>query len=139
VTIDVVWLLPLILALIEWYAVWRGDRRTQTWAKPAVLVALIFAAFALGATDDSAGIWMLVALAFGLLGDVFLLGDSDARFRLGLAAFLIGHLAYVACFVDLGTDPRDWNYFSSPPGRWRRRRTCAVDWLSRFRSRSTRW
>jgi uncharacterized membrane protein YhhN len=112
VTIDVVWLLPLILALIEWYAVWRGDRRTQTWAKPAVLVALIFAAFALGATDDSAGIWMLVALAFGLLGDVFLLGDSDARFRLGLAAFLIGHLAYVACFVDLGTDPRDWNYLS---------------------------
>jgi len=47
--IDLVWLLPAVLALVEWYAVWRRDRRTQLWAKPAVLVALIVTALALGA------------------------------------------------------------------------------------------
>ena len=107
-----VWLLPAVLALVEWYAVWRRDRRTQLWAKPAVLVALIVTALALGATDDAAGIWLLVALVFGLGGDVFLLGDSDTRFRLGLASFLVGHLAYVASFIALGLDPQGWNYLS---------------------------
>jgi len=107
-----VWLLPAVLALVEWYAVWRRDRRTQTWAKPAVLVALIVTALVLGATDDAAGIWLLVALVFGLGGDVFLLGDSDTRFRLGLASFLVGHLAYVASFIALGLDPQGWNYLS---------------------------
>jgi uncharacterized membrane protein YhhN len=112
VTVSLVWVLPAVLALVEWYAVWRRDRRTQTWAKPAVLVSLIVAAVALGATGDAAGIWLLVALTFGLAGDVFLLGESDTRFRLGLAAFLVGHLAYVLCFATLGLDPQDWNYLS---------------------------
>ncbi len=109
---SLVWLLPAVLALVEWYAVWRRDRRTQLWAKPAVLVALIVTALALGATDDAAGIWLLVALVFGLAGDVFLLGTSDTRFKLGLAAFLVGHLAYLGSFATLGVDPRGWNYLS---------------------------
>ena len=53
-----------------------------------------------------------MALAFGLAGDVFLLGKSDTRFRLGLAAFLVGHLAYVASFIELGLDPQGWDYLS---------------------------
>jgi uncharacterized membrane protein YhhN len=109
---SLVWLLPAVLALVEWYAVWRRDRRTQLWAKPAVLVALIVTAVVLGAGEDAAGVWLLVALAFGLAGDVFLLGTTDTRFRLGLAAFLVGHLAYVASFIELGLDPQGWNYLS---------------------------
>ncbi len=107
-----VWLLPAVCALVDWYAVWRGDRRTETWAKPATLVALIVTALVLGATDTSAGGWLVVALAFGLAGDVFLLEKSDTRFRLGLAAFLVGHLAFVLCFIQLGLDPQGWNYVS---------------------------
>jgi uncharacterized membrane protein YhhN len=110
--VQLVWVLPAVLAAVEWYAVWRQDRRTQTWAKPAVLVALIVTALALGAIDDAAGIRLLVALVFGLIGDVFLLGPSDLRFRLGLASFLVGHLAYVGCFLELGLDPRSWNSLS---------------------------
>ena len=109
---SLIWLLPAALALVDWYAVARGDRRTETWAKPAVLVALILTAVVLGAPDSAAGVWLLVALAFGLAGDVFLLGDSDTRFRLGLAAFLVGHLAFVASFIQLGLDPQGWNYVS---------------------------
>lgn len=110
--ISLVWLLPAVLALVEWYAVWRDDRRTQTWAKPAVLIALTLTALALGAADDAAGRWLLLALVCGLAGDVLLLGATDARFRLGLTAFLVGHLAYVASFGQLGLDPQAWNYLS---------------------------
>ena len=101
-------MLPAVLAPVDWFAVARGDRRTETWAKPATLVGLIVVALVLGAADTSAGLWLLVALALGLAGDVFLLGDSDTRFRLGLAAFLVGHVAFVVSFVRLGLDPAGW-------------------------------
>jgi uncharacterized membrane protein YhhN len=112
VTGSLVWLLPAVCALLDWYAVWRGDRRTEQWAKPATLIALIVATLVLGATDTAAGRWLLVALAFGLAGDVALLEKSDSRFRLGLAAFLVGHVAFVLCFIQVGLDPRGWNYLS---------------------------
>jgi uncharacterized membrane protein YhhN len=110
--VQLVWLLPIACALVDWYAVWRSDRRTERWAKPATLVALIVAALVLGAANDAAGVWLLVALVFGLAGDVFLLEKSDSRFRLGLAAFLVGHIAFVLSFVQLGLDPQGWNYLS---------------------------
>jgi uncharacterized membrane protein YhhN len=110
--IPLIWLLPAALALVDWYAVWRGDRRTGSWAKPAVLVALIVTALALGATDSTAGRWLLVALAFGLAGDVLLLEKSDRRFQLGLAAFLVGHLAFVVSFTRLGLDPETWAWMA---------------------------
>ena len=105
---ELIWALPAVLALVDWYAVARADRRTETWAKPAVLVALIVTALVLDATDTTPGLWLLAALVLGLVGDVFLLGDSDTRFRLGLAAFLVGHLGYVVCFATLGLDPAEW-------------------------------
>jgi uncharacterized membrane protein YhhN len=108
VTASLIWVLPAVLALVDWYAVWRGDHRTETWAKPAVLVALLVTALVLGATESSAGVWLLVALLFGLAGDVLLLEKSDLRFQLGLASFLVGHLAFVVSFVRLGLDPADW-------------------------------
>ena len=55
-----------------------------------------------------AGTWLLVALAFGTLGDVALLGDSEDRFRAGVAAFLVGHLAYLVCFASLGLPRPGW-------------------------------
>jgi uncharacterized membrane protein YhhN len=106
--VQLIWVAPAALALVDWYAVARGDRRTETWAKPATLVALIAVALVLGATDTSAGLWLLVALALGLAGDVLLLGASDTRFRLGLASFLLGHLALVVSFTRLGLAPPGW-------------------------------
>jgi uncharacterized membrane protein YhhN len=108
--VELIWVVPAALALADWYAVARGDRRTETWAKPATLLALIVVAVILGATDTSAGAWLLVALVLGLAGDVFLLGDTDTRFRLGLAAFLAGHLAFVVTFARLGLDPASWQW-----------------------------
>lgn len=104
------WGVTAALALTDWLAVARDDRRTETWAKPATLVALWLTALASGAAGYPAGVWLLVALAFGLLGDVLLLGSSTARFQGGLAAFLVGHLAYVVSLVILGLDQPRWTF-----------------------------
>jgi uncharacterized membrane protein YhhN len=106
--VQVVWMVPAVLALVDWYAVAREDRRTETWAKPAVLVALIVTALLLGASDTAPGLWLVGALVLSLVGDVFLLGDSDTRFRLGLASFLLGHLVFVICFLRLGLEQPGW-------------------------------
>ena len=108
--IELVWVLPAVLAAVDWWAVARSDRRTETWAKPATLLALLVTALALDAADSTPGRWLLVALFFGLLGDVALLGDSLARFRAGVAAFLVGHLAYLACFATLGLPRPGWSW-----------------------------
>lgn len=104
------WLLAAACALTDWYAVWRRDRRTEVWAKPAALVALVLVALALDAGSSPSGRWLLVALVLGLVGDVFLLGSSDTRFRLGLGAFLVGHLAYLVCFALLGLPHPGWSW-----------------------------
>ena len=105
---ELLWVPTIVLALLDWVAVARADRRTELWAKPAALAALIVTAGGLGAADSTPGRWLLVALAFGLLGDVMLLSDTTARFQAGLAAFLVGHLAYLVCFVALGADHAAW-------------------------------
>ena len=107
---ELIWALPACFALVDWYAVARGDRRTETWAKPAVLMSLIVAAVVLGATATAAGVWLLVALVFGLLGDVALLSDSVSRFKAGVGAFLVGHLAYLICFAVLGLTAPGWSW-----------------------------
>jgi uncharacterized membrane protein YhhN len=108
---EVVWVLPAALALVDWYAVARDDRRTEMFAKPLVLASLIVVGVVLGASDSTAGVWLLVALFFGLVGDVALLGDSLPRFQAGLAAFLVGHLAFVVCFAELGLPAPWWSAF----------------------------
>jgi uncharacterized membrane protein YhhN len=110
VPIELAWILPAVLAVVDWWAVAREDRGTETWAKPATLVALLVTATALDAGGSTPGRWLLVALVFGLLGDIALLGDSLARFRAGVAAFLVGHLAYLACFATLGLPRPGWSW-----------------------------
>lgn len=109
-TAELLWVLPAGFALVDWYAVARDDRRTETWAKPLVMVSLIGVAVALGATDDSPGRWLLVALVFGLLGDVALLSESLPRFQAGVYAFLVGHLAFLVCFTELGLPGPGWSW-----------------------------
>ena len=40
--------------------------------------------------------WVLLALAFGWLGDVFLLGHHHWNIGCGMAAFALGHICYIA-------------------------------------------
>ncbi len=98
----VLWALVAGFAVLDWYAVWRGARGIERLAKPLTMVALVAAALSMGAADTASGRWLLAGLVLGLVGDVALLSDSEPRFLVGLSAFLLGHLAYVAAFLPVG-------------------------------------
>jgi uncharacterized membrane protein YhhN len=95
-----------VAAVGDWVAVVRrpGARALEYVCKPAALVALLLTAVALDPADGGQRAWFVVALAWCLAGDVFLMLPSD-RFVPGLASFLVGHVAYV---VGLSLHP-DWS------------------------------
>ncbi|MEZ5098160.1 MAG: lysoplasmalogenase [Nocardioides sp.] len=104
-----------LVAVVDWVAVHRGARGVETWAKPATLAGLLLVAVVAGAPGSVAGWWLLVALACGLAGDVLLLEHSSSRFLGGLAAFLLGHLAYLVCFGLVGLDHHGWLWPAALP------------------------
>lgn len=81
-------------AVVDWVAVTRGDTRLEYVAKPATTALLVVAAVALRPEDPTQRAWFVVALVLSLVGDVFLMLPRDA-FVLGLASFLLGHVAYI--------------------------------------------
>jgi len=95
--------LTLVIAALDWVAKGIGSKPMEYVFKPLTMVALIGVALALDPTDAGARAAFVVALVFGMAGDVFLmLPDSKRWFVFGLASFLVGHLAYVAGLVALG-------------------------------------
>jgi uncharacterized membrane protein YhhN len=85
----------------DWFARARaGERRALEYlCKPATLAALVVAAVVLapGVDAQTRRSWFVAALAFSLAGDVLLMLPRDL-FVAGLAAFLVGHLCYLAGF-----------------------------------------
>jgi uncharacterized membrane protein YhhN len=82
-----------------------GELRDLTlWfvAKPIASTGFLGLALTLGATETPYGRWILVALVFGWIGDVALMGSARSWFLTGLAAYLIGHLLYVFAFFEAG-------------------------------------
>ena len=92
------------VALVDWVAVARDDRRLEYVAKPLTMVLLVAAAVASDPVDDTARTWFVVALVCSLAGDVFLMLPRDA-FVPGLASFLVAHVAYIVGLRYLGTSP----------------------------------
>jgi uncharacterized membrane protein YhhN len=91
-----------LVAALDWLAVYRQWARVEQVAKPLVMVALAGLALTMGAADHTAGRWVLMALLFSLVGDIFLLRKARVDFLGGLIAFLLAHLAYVLAFLTLG-------------------------------------
>jgi uncharacterized membrane protein YhhN len=110
-------LLTLLVAGADWAAVARraldpasaAARRAEYVAKPLTMVFLIGAALAIAHAQHAPGYLvatMTAALVLSLLGDVFLMlpedsPSADRNFVLGLGAFLLAHVAYIAAFVRL--------------------------------------
>ena len=92
-----------VIAVLDWWAVAADRRDIERWAKPAVMVFLIAAAVLIPAESDWIRWWIVIGLAFGLVGDVLLFAD---RFIPGAASFLVGHLAYVAALAAVPQEPR---------------------------------
>jgi uncharacterized membrane protein YhhN len=101
---SVAWVLLGVAALMaagDWAAVAAGNKRLEYFCKPATMVALIGAAATIHPAVVAQQRWWLPALALGLCGDVLLMLPRD-RFVAGLAAFLLGHVAYIAGFSAAG-------------------------------------
>jgi uncharacterized membrane protein YhhN len=88
----------VLSAAIEWAAVFKGWRRLEYVAKPAVM-AFLFAWFMQNVA--AAGlqwplIWFGAGILLSLTGDIFLLLSNERRwFLFGLGAFLLAHIAYI--------------------------------------------
>ena len=86
-----------LVAAADWFAVVTSRRTLEYASKPAVMVGLIGVAVALEPVSQVERIFFIVALALGLLSDVFLMLPSDL-FLAGLVAAFVEHLAYIAGF-----------------------------------------
>jgi len=89
-----------VAALVDWYAVARGDLRLERIAKPLVMAILIVAVLVSDPSASSRSLLLAVALAASMTGDLLLLPPE--RFTYGLIAFFVAHLAYLAVFLLLG-------------------------------------
>ena len=99
----VAFVVAAVFAVGDWIAKARASRALEYLCKPATLVALIAAAGLLDPAADAQTrrAWFVAALIFSLTGDVLLMLPRDL-FVPGLAAFLVGHLCYVAGFWTHG-------------------------------------
>lgn len=106
-------LLALVIAsafaVADWVAVRAARKRLEYVCKPATMVALVGAAILLEPADPTSRAWFVTALVLSMLGDVWLMlpqrpfGPADT-FSLGLASFLLAHLAYIAGLTSRGLD-----------------------------------
>jgi uncharacterized membrane protein YhhN len=83
----------VVFAVVDWVAVALRAKRVEYVAKPAALVALLIYA----ATGPAPSPWLLAALLLSLCGDVALMLPANL-FVVGLAAFLLAHIAYIIDF-----------------------------------------
>jgi uncharacterized membrane protein YhhN len=91
-----------VVAAANWWSRWRNDDRLEMWTKPlATILVVVLALVAGGATGPV--VITVAALILCLAGDVALLPRID-RFVVGLGAFLLGHLAFIAALGAIGLD-----------------------------------
>lgn len=91
------WLLALIFAALEVFAVYKRQMRLEYIAKPLVMLALSL--WLLTSTSFSgATLWFGVGILFSLLGDVLLVIPREQIFLYGLIAFLLAHISYILGF-----------------------------------------
>ncbi len=85
----------------ELWAIARGNILMEIISKPLLMTILLSVFyFATRAIPSSSKQWIIVALVFSLLGDVFLLFTKDFvnAFTAGLTAFLITQITYMLAF-----------------------------------------
>jgi len=81
-------------------AEWRRSQPGKWLSKPLASLGFVLTAWLLGAPEGRYGQAVLVALTLSLVGDVLLIPKSKAIFRVGVLAFLCGHLAFLVAFFQ---------------------------------------
>ena len=82
------------------------QRLIAAGAKLVASSAFVALAVSAGALASRYGVLILAGLVSSWFGDAFLLGTSQHWFLLGLASFLLAHIAYLAAFVTAGFERR---------------------------------
>ena len=90
--------LALLFSALDWVAVARRLSALEYGCKPAAALAFLATAIALDPASGAARTWCCLALAFCVLGDVFLMLPTDA-FVLGLAAFAAAQISFTVNFA----------------------------------------
>lgn len=93
-----------LAAITNWIARWRDNGGVEAWVKPLTTMFVIGLAIANNSEIKYSGIAVL-ALVLCLEGDIALLPAID-KFIVGLAAFLLGHIAFIVLFVRYGMPHR---------------------------------
>ena len=89
-------ILGLFLAALDWIAVYRGYKPLEYLAKPGTMLVLGFWFWQV--TGFAGGmLWFALGLLFSLGGDIFLMLPKE-QFLAGLVSFLLAHVAYIIGF-----------------------------------------
>ena len=105
---NVLIILAVIFAGLEALALYKGIRKLEFVAKPAVMVCL-FIWLTTTAGLQGALLWFGIGILFSLAGDIALM-FIDRFFIVGLVAFLLGHVAYLIGFnIPLPQTVTFWN------------------------------
>lgn len=91
--------IAIAAAVLDWAAVARDSAVLEYVSKPTATLALLATAAALDVVHDASWGWRIAALAFCVLGDVFLMLPRDA-FVPGLASFAVAQVLLSISFVS---------------------------------------
>ena len=83
--------IALVFSVGDWWAVHGTKKNLEYVCKPLATVGFLCAALAIADADSVPQTWRIIALAFCLLGDVFLMLPRDA-FVPGLASFAVAQI-----------------------------------------------
>jgi uncharacterized membrane protein YhhN len=103
------WLiLVFICASLDWLAVWKGWRKVEYFAKPAIMVCLFIWLYASTGLHGNT-FWFGWGILFSLVGDVLLMVPTERMFLFGLVAFLLTHIFYILGLGEELTNPSAWS------------------------------
>lgn len=92
----------IVSAVLHWGGRARHDEGLQAVTKPLTTYLLILVAIA-GSANGVETSYAVAALTLCLIGDIALMPMFD-QFVVGLGAFLLGHLVFIALFARYGLD-----------------------------------
>ena len=110
-----IWLLYIILSGIHLSFIFLGKNDWLLFTKPLLMPVLMLIIITQTKLKNNRMRWLLAGVFLGGLGDVFLMGQGQMYFALGLVAFLIGHLIYIYVFAQEVIREKKTHYLLEKP------------------------
>ena len=98
ISFDMIWLIYLGLCLFHLFAIYTGQAQWVIFTLPFLMVSLMCVIIFYTKLKSYLSKWLLAAIFFGWLGDILLMKAGTIRLGLGMAAFILGHFAYIYIF-----------------------------------------